>query len=98
MVGHPKFLSKAARMTNVEPGRTLSARMMKLRAAVDSRLMARAGPTQLSPCPDCNACGLHKRRCRFYLDRAAIQVQSNPHAAFHGRMARILEQTGAVAE
>lgn len=79
--GLPRFLSRAGRAAGPLQGGAnvrLAERVQRMKGMADLRLAVRGAPTQLYPCPECDGCGLHKRACGFFLDRKAIQIQSNP--------------------
>lgn len=93
----PKFLSRAGRQAGATTRKgKLSERVRRVEHQADLRLVTRRAATQLHPCPECDACGLHKARCGFYLDRAKIQVRSNPNPSFNGYLGWVAKATGSL--
>lgn len=93
---------KASRMNMIRPeflsreGRLVASRRSRRAGAEDLRLVGRALQLRVSPCPECDGAGLHKRRCGFYLDRAGIQFQSNPNPRFNATLSWIAKATGGL--
>lgn len=93
--GKPLFLNRRQRQARA-PTAFGSKRMRKLQEQAEERLAARKNVTRLSPCPECNGAGLHRRVCGFYLDRAMIQAKTNPNPSLNGMMGWIARSTGSV--
>jgi hypothetical protein len=81
----PYYLSRQNRSLGYSYKANLGQRVSTRLEEVDRRLMSRRGQTYLSPCPECDGSGLHKVRCRFYVDRRILQAQSNPNPTVNGR-------------